>query len=388
MSSSARPSLSNRDGMYSPVDKERAEARTDTIAQTTRAKSPVLDWWGHDVEWLMFDEPNDIALDETERYQRQQLLLELGDYAGRIFNLLREAASALGYRLPTRVGQLKDKISEEIRVSSEEPGPYIKIIGDSISYLQENGLDVDLQMVRLAILVYNKRNRVCHARVGDPEIASQPGLLNGVIRSDKNRLRQILPNSHLSYCTTWYKIMDTYGASQGKDIVKLVPKSDDTPTLPGPDFKRLHVNVRSRTFHKRVFGDRIRSLVRTDEDRKPMTPYQSLARHHSDPTPYTSFKRTASGCPITEGGIKSTGGRLPPAVAFGEAADARTFQDLYGDLVDLFDKDAGRARKALQDARRVVSKALTDRKAEEREEGRAAKKQRREGRVAQRREGA
>lgn len=74
-------------------------------------------------------------------------------------------------QLGSRVVHFRDKLTPESNDSSNGRKKWIRLLEGCVSYLQEQGLDIDVDLAKLAILVYSKRNLVCHARIGDPAIS-------------------------------------------------------------------------------------------------------------------------------------------------------------------------------------------------------------------------
>ena len=96
---------------------------------------------------------NAIELDRVRELRRINFLHHVGDYAGRLHNCLKKAAEAVNSHLPRRVADL----ASDLRI---RPGyqRYRRALEVSISYLQQKGLDVDLQMASVAVTAYAERN--------------------------------------------------------------------------------------------------------------------------------------------------------------------------------------------------------------------------------------
>ncbi|OJK01950.1 hypothetical protein ASPACDRAFT_58348 [Aspergillus aculeatus ATCC 16872] len=305
----------------------------------------------------------------------QTLLLTHGDYAGRLWNCLVRISRAKDMRsLNSRVAPFRDKLNQE---SLDPFGRQrnIELLEECVRRLRLQGFDVDLEMAKLAILVYGKRNEVCHAEIGKPDVQNDPARMEQVIEHDKNQLPEALPNLQLPYHTTWQRILTLYGATQG--WINHKPGSGFARPLPEPDFRlRPDKASRVRAFDNRECGDRVDAVFQTFKERIPVTSRpvssQTRTRHSvSDPTPYILRKRRASGSPDSEERSQgSSAAERLPTVAFGNDVDTRQFQGLYEDLRTLYDKDLERGRKALGEARRVVTRELTNPRPAKRRKGR------------------
>ncbi|RAH47953.1 uncharacterized protein BO95DRAFT_429989 [Aspergillus brunneoviolaceus CBS 621.78] len=331
------------------------------------SSSNFISWWGTgDLGWLLGTGGNAASLDRIQELKRQTLLLTHGDYAGRLWNCLVEVSKRRDMRrLPYRVAQFRDKLIQE---SSDPSGrqPHIEQLEECVRHLQRQSFDVDLGMAKLAILVYSRRNEVCHAAVGKPDVSKDLAKLWQVIDHDKEHLPEALPDDQLLYHTTWQRILTFYGSSQS--WINLKPGTRFARPLPEPDFRlRPDKASRVRAFDNRECGDRVDAVFQTFKERIPVTSRpvssQTRARHSvSDPTPYIlPRKRRASGSPDSEGGgLGSTAAERLPTVAFGNDVDTRQFQAFYEDLRTLYDKDPERGRKALEGARRVVTREIAN----------------------------
>ncbi|KAI9374017.1 hypothetical protein BJX61DRAFT_541170 [Aspergillus egyptiacus] len=345
-----------------------ADVTAEPSAPTAWANNSALSWWGPDVEWLVFDEPNDICLDPTERLRRNEFLQSLGDYAGRLFNNLHTAATALGLRLPRRVVQLRDKLTEE-SYDTTKAGPTIVALERCVSYLIQEGFDVDLRMAKLAILVYSKWNLLCHAKVGDPAIAKDQRRLTEVIDSDISRLPELLPEKQFRYFDEWRRIMQMYGKSQNWKPLNETGRAKDSPVqvLQSLNLQLLPTEERGQMFEEGFAKDRVQDLCRTIEGRKPIVIPRE--RGISDLLAYRPSKRSASGSP-KDGGAK------------GRDVDVQNLQGFHGDLLKLFRMNSQRGRQVLQEACQVVGRELHRQEAAE--EASARKRARKERKASRR----
>ncbi|PYI36228.1 hypothetical protein BP00DRAFT_321787, partial [Aspergillus indologenus CBS 114.80] len=220
----------------------------------------------------------------------QSLLLTHGDYAGRLWNCLVQISRAKDMRsLNSRVAPFRDKLNQE---SLDPFGRQrnIELLEECVRRLRLQGFDVDLEMAKLAILVYGKRNEVCHAEIGKPGVQNDRARMWQVIEHDKNQLPEALPNLQLPYHTTWQRILTLYGDTQG--WINHKPGSGFARPLPEPDLSlRPDKASRRRAFDKRECGDRVDAVFQTFKERIPVTSCpvssQTRTRHSvSDPTPY------------------------------------------------------------------------------------------------------
>lgn len=340
-------------------------------------------WWGPGIDWLIEDEPEDIYEDSAESVRRYHFLHRLGDYAGRLWNRLREAESSPARKsaIDGRVARFRDKLTEESQYSSPEARSNTKALEDAVEHLQQQGYEVDLEMAKLAILVYSKRNEVCHAKVGAEK---DPRRWTEFLHVDLDSLQQILPDSQFRhYYSTWQRIIRFYEASQGRqaprhkdDRTEAHRQSADT----FPDLRSATTPERAQAFQGGAFHAQLQSISRTPEDRKPHTPYLTRTRSSmSDLIPYCPRKRSASGSPDPDGGThgiednKTASPRQPFLAAFGDATDSVILRNLHEELKAIYDKNPGAGRRALEGALQGVRKAKD--KLTEKEEAMAAKAQ-------------
>lgn len=203
-------------------------------------------WWGPEsCVWLLVEEPNDIALDPVEQWRRLSFLLEYGDYAARVWNCLLKASRALKSPIYKSVVQFRDNLTQELKDSSDETKKRIRLVERCVVYLINQGLDIDLEMVKLAILVYSKRNITCHARIG--EISNSAALRREIERANR-RLPEVLPSDQSRNYSAWQRILAFYGSSQ--DFINLNPALGLAVSCPSPTSEACpptHGAVRSRT---------------------------------------------------------------------------------------------------------------------------------------------
>ncbi|PWY96165.1 hypothetical protein BO94DRAFT_454209, partial [Aspergillus sclerotioniger CBS 115572] len=268
--------------------------------------------------------------------------------------------------------QLRDKLTQESNASSSERKPRILrmrcrniILDGCLTCLQEQGLDIDVDMAKLAILVYSKRN-LCHARVGDP---AQPAKLRKATEQDKNQLPEVLPEEQFRNYNTWERILAIYGDSQG--LISLRPGSRSDTVLPEPDLRLLPEDARRDAFKNKVSDDRIDATFQSINERIPVT--------FSPATGHTRTKHSVSdliadvvSCRTKSTMIESTGhsrqsmnGSWPffnlwSIVVFGNVEDVCTFREIYEDLAHMFAKDQAKGRKALRETQRMAHRARAD----------------------------
>ncbi|GKZ24408.1 hypothetical protein AbraCBS73388_011221, partial [Aspergillus brasiliensis] len=246
-------------------------------------------WWGpEECSWLLVGGPNDISLSPTDQLKRQNLLLEYGDYVARIWLCLDMASKSLRPRFRSRVVEFRDKLTRESNDSSSEMKKWIPQLKRCVKYLQEEGLDIDLEMAKLAILVYSKRNLLCHVGIGDAA-ASSSAALEGAIEAAQHRLPEVLPEDQLRNLSTWRRILAFYGSSE--DVFFKRPGARSGRRRRGEDDQR-------RAFEERDFEDRLEAAFRTVNERIPLTFRPVLGepgtkRSVSDPFEYFSRKKRA-----------------------------------------------------------------------------------------------
>ncbi|PYH30083.1 uncharacterized protein BO87DRAFT_400755 [Aspergillus neoniger CBS 115656] len=334
----ASPQMSADEGSLTGAAQGMLPPSSDNGALGGHLPSSFNPWWGPEwLTWLLVEEPNDIAVDPVERWKRLLFLLEYGDYAARVWNFLLRASRALRFPIHKSVIRLID----EIRDAS-----------------LDQGLDIDLEMAKLAILVYSKRNLTCHARIG--EISNSAPLRREIERA-KSRLREVLPSEQFRNYSAWQRILAFYGSTQDYPHFRDGAVSDTV--LPEPDRRHQPDNAKRLAFEKRVFDDRLDATFQTINERIPVTfrpvPGQTRTKHSvSDPLPYAPRKRRAIGSPDSEERTDGKPAALPfPTVAFGNVEDACIYQEIYRDLEYVFGKDRTSGRRALEEARKVVRQA-------------------------------
>ncbi|GKZ99124.1 hypothetical protein AnigIFM60653_003327 [Aspergillus niger] len=143
--------------------------------------------------WLLLADPNDISLDPTEQLKRQDFLLEYGHYAGRVWDCLVKASVALRLQIMLSVVQFRDKLTQEESNDSSS--------GRCVEYLREQGLDIDLDMAKLAILVYSKRDLLCRARIGDVSVLTSAALRREIEQANNYLLEVLSRDQSRSYST-------------------------------------------------------------------------------------------------------------------------------------------------------------------------------------------
>ncbi|EHA25801.1 hypothetical protein ASPNIDRAFT_43786 [Aspergillus niger ATCC 1015] len=307
----------------------------------------------HESSWLLLADPNDISLDPTEQLKRQDFLLEYGHYAGRVWDCLVKASVALRLQITLSVVQFRDKLTQgESNDSSSGRQYWIRLLERCVEYLREQGLDIDLDMAKLAILVYSKRDLLCRARIGDVP-ASTSAALRREIEQANNHLPEVLSRDQSRSYSTRQRIRAFYGSPQDMKYSRLGAES--APVLPEPDCRHLPRDAQRRAFQNRVFADRVDATFQTINERIPVTfrPIR-LCRIRSN-----TF--LGKGVPLdrwTEERIDGKPADAPSStVAFGNVEDACIYQDMCRDLDHTLGKNRGMGRKALQEARKVVRRA-------------------------------
>ncbi|GJP96739.1 major facilitator superfamily protein [Aspergillus niger] len=314
----------------------------DNGAHGGHPPSSVYSWWGPDESsWLLLADPNDISLDPTEQLKRQDFLLEYGHYAGRVWDCLVKASVALRLQITLSVVQFRDKLTQgESNDSSSGRQYWIRLLERCVEYLREQGLDIDLDMAKLAILVYSKRDLLCRARIGDVP-ASTSAALRREIEQANNHLPEVLSRDQSRSYSTRQRIRAFYGSPQDMKYSRLGAES--APVLPEPDCRHLPRDAQRRAFQNRVFADRVDATFQTINERIPVTfrpircvPLDRWTEERIDGKPADAPSST---------------------VAFGNVEDACIYQDMCRDLDHTLGKNRGMGRKALQEARKVVRRA-------------------------------
>ncbi|GKZ39814.1 hypothetical protein AbraIFM66950_001272 [Aspergillus brasiliensis] len=342
----ASPMMSADDGSLTGA--AQAPLPPDNVALGGHPPSSVYSWWGPDESsWLLLADPNDISLDPTEQLKRQDFLLEYGHYAGRVWDCLVKASVALRLQITLNVVQFRDKLTQESNDSSSGRQYWIRLLERCIEYLREQGLDIDLDMAKLAILVYSKRDLLCRARIGDVPVSTSAALRREIEQAN-NRLPEVLPRDQSRSYSTRQRIRAFYGSSQDMKPFRLGAES--APVLPEPDCRHLPRDAQRRAFQNRVFADRVDAIFQTINERIPVTF-----------RPIRCQTRTKRSVPMDRWTEERTDGKPADApssaVAFGNVEDACMYQDMCRDLDYTHGKNRGMGRKALQEARRVVRRA-------------------------------
>ncbi|RDH35838.1 hypothetical protein BDQ94DRAFT_158021 [Aspergillus welwitschiae] len=313
----ASPMMSADDGSLTGA--AQAPLPPDNGAHGGHPPSSVYSWWGPDESsWLLLADPNDISLDPTEQLKRQDFLLEYGHYAGRVWDCLVKASVALRLQITLSVVQFRDKLTQEFNDSSSGRQYWIRLLERCVEYLREQGLDIDLDMAKLAILVYSKRDLLCRARIGDVP-ASTSAALRREIEQANNHLPEVLSRDQSRSYSTRQRIRAFYGSPQ--------------------DMKYSRLGAESAL--NRVFADRVDAAFQTINERIPVTfrPIRCQTRTKrsvSDPLEYERIDGKPADAPSS-------------TVAFGNVEDACIYQDMCRDLDYTLGKNRGMGRKALQE---------------------------------------
>ncbi|GLA31622.1 hypothetical protein AnigIFM63326_010301 [Aspergillus niger] len=346
----ASPMMSADDGSLTGA--AQAPLPPDDGAHGGHHPSSVYSWWGPDESsWLLLADPNDISLDPTEQLKRQDFLLEYGHYAGRVWDCLVKASVALRLQITLSVVQFRDKLTQESNDSSSGRQYWIRLLERCVEFLREQGLDIDLDMAKLAILVYSKRDLLCRARIGDVP-ASTSAALRREIEQANNHLPEVLSRDQSRSYSTRQRIRAFYGSPQDMKYSRLGAES--ALVLPEPDCRHLPRDAQRRAFQNRVFADRVDAAFQTINERISVTFRPILCRIRSN-----TF--LGKGVPLdrwTEERIDGKPADAPSStVAFGNVEDACIYQDMCRDLDYTLGKNRGMGRKALQEARKVVRRA-------------------------------
>lgn len=209
-----------------------------------------------------------------------------------------KASVALRLQITLSVVQFRDKLTQgESNDSSSGRQYWIRLLERCVEYLREQGLDIDLDMAKLAILVYSKRDLLCRARIGDVP-ASTSAALRREIEQANNHLPEVLSRDQSRSYSTRQRIRAFYGSPQDMKYSRLGAES--APVLPEPDCRHLPRDAQRRAFQNRVFADRVDATFQTINERIPVTfrPIRCQTRTKrsvSDPLEYVPRKRRALG---------------------------------------------------------------------------------------------
>ncbi|KAI3001506.1 hypothetical protein CBS147482_6831 [Aspergillus niger] len=292
----ASPMMSADDGSLTGA--AQAPLPPDDGAHGGHPPSSVYSWWGPDESsWLLLADPNDISLDPTEQLKRQDFLLEYGHYAGRVWDCLVKASVALRLQITLSVVQFRDKLTQESNDSSSGRQYWIRLLERCVEFLREQGLDIDLDMAKLAILVYSKRDLLCRARIGDVP-ASTSAAMRREIEQANNHLPEVLSRDQSRSYSTRQRIRAFYGSPQDMKYSRLGAES--ALVLPEPDCRHLPRDAQRRAFQNRVFADRVDAAFQTINERisvtfRPIRCQTRTKRSVSDPLEYVPRKRRALG---------------------------------------------------------------------------------------------
>ncbi|KAF9887311.1 hypothetical protein FE257_010306 [Aspergillus nanangensis] len=342
----------DEDGKITPLHTSMANVGIEHTSSSPPAEENDT-WWGPDVEWLLEREPENI-LDPAAKVREYQMLHRLGDYAGRLWYCLRKACHP-DYVIDERVVLFRDKLTEESKDSLSSEQHSIKALSESVDFLQTRGYDVDLEMAKLAILVYSKRNVICHAKAGLRSIQTNSRLLNEAVNAEINSLQQILPDSQFRhYYETWQRLLRFYevtkdGKIPGRNDDRAEAHRQSGNVSKTPDLRLLSTPARDRAFKKRSFDAEVQMSSRSPMDRKPHTPYRRTRSSVSDTVPYLVRKRSASGSPDPDGGssgMHDNRTARPRHTRFVASSDAKR-EALFRALDDLRDCDEGLEASAL-----------------------------------------
>lgn len=303
---------------------------------------------------------NAIELNSDEELRRIDFLHHVGDYAGRLHNCLKKAAEAVHSHLPRRVADLDNDL--RIRPGYQR---YREALEDSIRYLQQQGFDVDLQMVSVAVEAYAERNELCHAEVGNPSLAGDLGRFEQVIEGDKAALPRILPESRVHQHETWARLMVFYKQSQPwmKPSTRDKSKADSEANHdPFPGRTQMPAILDTLAEHQLQTASRPIPQERNPRTRQPigLTGRTRTRPCVSDPLPYYSQKRKASSSPDPEGSHHGGAvdnqrrGYLVLSSSWASQEHRVALRGIHDELEAFCSEDPGKTLRKMQECKRLL----------------------------------
>ena len=317
-----------------------------------------------------------------EELKELKFLCQVGDYAGRVFNDLKERWC--GPNAPRRA----DILAQELKIAG--PGSAISnAFEKTVSYLPyEDWFEGQMcaDTAKLAVHAYSERNLACHSDSIQRKTVGDWHGLGQQISEDLARLREILPDSRVTYETDWRHIINYYrdryirqnpeGAWEPLSA-EAFPCDPSKPT----DVRTLPLYLQHRLFNEGDFRDPVlvefdawgrRGATRSDptQDGKPKRDYD--LSEFLDGKPSTKALRAdddaSIGCLSKEAKLKKEHKEL--------------LFDLHDVLLQITGKDLGLSKSILQRLLNAARESLEEFVGKER--GRAAqmaKKLRRKARV-------
>ncbi|KAL1881499.1 hypothetical protein Plec18167_003095 [Paecilomyces lecythidis] len=170
-------------------------------------------------------------------HKRLQFYCRYGDYAGRVFRSLTKAAQEAGFKLPSKVSKVAESLNEEASASSSGSDKVLDILDATIERLRSRGLELDLDMVKVAITAYTTRNLLCHSETGNSEVADDLDRLSRLIDRDQLDLPDALPDDETEHLDTWRKMLNFYRDFEEIDNVWRAGALLASRPNPGTDLK-------------------------------------------------------------------------------------------------------------------------------------------------------
>ncbi|KAL1849491.1 hypothetical protein Plec18170_007398 [Paecilomyces lecythidis] len=278
-------------------------------------------------------------------HKRLQFYCRYGDYAGRVFRSLQKAAQEAGSKLPSKVSKVAESLNEEASASSSGSDKVLDILDATIERLRSRGLELDLDMVKVAITAYTTRNLLCYSETGNPQVADDLGRLSSLIDRDKLDLPDALPDDEAEYLDTWRKMLDFYRDSREKNNLERAGAQVSSRPNPDTDLKNA--------FSSGNIGPSDGKASDASKSRR--------GQAASDPaSDGPSLKRMADGNPDLERVTKLPrilGEAQGTRMTRGEEEFKRQSEGLLRLFDSLYRRNPGKAHRALEDCKRNVRKA-------------------------------
>lgn len=278
--------------------------------------------------------PNNIMLQRAKELRRVEFLATYGDYAGRLFETIREVAMEQKRSLPKTVAALGNALFHEARNGG---GKNTEIVKDCACVLHNEGYDVDMSLSMMAIELYTRRNEVCHAAVGSKTLRVQSEAWHEIIESDMVGISKNLPEHYATYRAIAPRLVTFYRDSH---VRKRTKKMADTHSqVMVPNLSGMMAIQRERAFEQGEF-------------RQPdISPTSTRKKAISNPMPFDARKRKASDSP------KPTQAPKKPRAA-PEDAYLRVLRDFNRELEELHEISAGKAQEVREKARADIRAAV------------------------------
>ncbi|KAL8694407.1 MAG: hypothetical protein Q9224_003574, partial [Gallowayella concinna] len=231
---------------------------------------------------------SDPKLTQVEQdFKRLRAHIRLGDYAGKVYNDLKDTAYR-GTRVSINALTLAKGLREE---ANGRPGKVTETLQKAVVKLPLNLQFQDkmpMEVAKFAIYAYEARNLACHRYLVELKSGDECGELAAEVSRDLKELPDFLPDDQIQHLESWRRIIDYYRDSWMRHDPKAhtwtwfdTRKKDSGPSEP-TDVTTLPKDLRQQPFDSGQFL----ALMDPGADDVYLGP-----RRGSEPIPFGKRKR-------------------------------------------------------------------------------------------------